>query len=101
MSKTTLISKDAHRIGRFFISQSIVEDYPEEVLKVLSQCLVVRCELKFEMLSFEYVALSHLFEESPNWLNAPEYNACFERVDVASEGEEPIWETQFKGFVRS
>lgn len=96
-----MITDTARRIGRFSISEHMVKSHPEDALKVLSQCLVVRCELKWEMMAFEYMALSPLFEETPNHIEAPEYTAYLERVNVASDGEEPVWETRFKGFVRA
>lgn len=96
-----MITDTGRRIGRFSISEIMVKEHPEDVLKVLSQCLVVRCELKYDIMAFEYMALSPLFEETAFGLVAPDYTAHFERVNVASEGEEPIWGIQFKGFIRS
>jgi hypothetical protein len=51
-----------NRIGKFYISRSLVLDYPELVQKVLSKVVVVRCESVFHSDSFEYIAFSNRFD---------------------------------------
>lgn len=86
------------RIGQFRISEHFVKEYPEDVLKCLSECLVIRCEMRWDTLTFDYVALSAHFDAVPEWMIPPTYQALLEKINISGEGEEPRYETIFKGF---
>ena len=66
-------------------------------MKVMAECLVVRCELRYETMTFDYVAISPHFDEVPEWMQAPEYEALMESVNTGTD-EEPKYEARFKGF---
>ena len=85
----------SRRIGRFRIPQSMLEEYPDVMMLALSQCIVVRCELSYETMSFEYVAISPHFDEVLDWTRAPEYSVI---VDTIMVGGSDKVETRFKGF---
>jgi hypothetical protein len=82
------------RRGKFEISLDVFRDEPEALLKAfLSDCLVVRCELRYDTNSFHYTALCRHFEVCPREYVAPRYNILFKRVNVGTE-EKPEYETQ-------
>ena len=85
------------RLGRFRVSEHLVKTRPEEVMKVMAECLVVRCELRYETMTFDYVAISRHFEEVPDYQISPTYEALLERINTGTD-EEPIWETRLQGF---
>lgn len=75
-----------HRLGKFNIAQSLLEMDGEQVLlDLFGQMIVVRCELRYELDAFEYIAMSPLFQEVPVGNVIPEY--CF-NVTVARVKDE-------------
>lgn len=83
------------RLGKFEISSELIRSNPEAILKAfLSECIVVRAELKYETMSFHYTAMSRHFEVCPVELVPPVYQIHFKEVNIGTE-EEPIYETQF------
>jgi hypothetical protein len=83
------------RLGRFRVSEHLVKTHPQEVMKVMAECLVVHCELRYE--TFDYVAISPHFDVVPEWMQAPEYEALMEVVKTGTD-KEPKWESRFMGF---
>lgn len=66
-------------------------------MKVMAECLVIRCELRYETMTFEYVAISPHFEIVPEWSMPPKYEARMEVVKVGTD-DDPKWESRFIGF---
>lgn len=62
------------RFGIFLISNIMVRQNPREVLKVMSQCIIVRCEFLWMEDAFEYKALSSHFEEVEEGCLIPKYH---------------------------
>lgn len=89
-----------HRRGKFVISEVQLRRNATDFMKVMAECVVVRCELKFDTMSFEYDAISPHFEIVPEWQSAPEYGVVMERVRVGTDDSEQF-ETRFKGFIPS
>lgn len=51
------------RTGVFFVSQELLEQKPDLVQRIMSNCIVVRAEYLFTTAGIEYVAISNEFEE--------------------------------------
>lgn len=66
-------------------------------MKVLSECIVVRCEMDWLSEEFKYSAMSPHFEKVDNYTEAPDYYALLEKVDTGTE-EQPSFEIRFKEF---
>lgn len=62
-----------HPIGRFRVSIEIVRDNWKELIPLMSQMVVVECKSNFDTDTFDYVALSELFEMWPKYQEAPQY----------------------------
>lgn len=71
-----------NRYGRFSISLDLVHQDPYRIMAILSQCLVVRCELLYAGNRLEYIALSEAFSEVPTGMITPEY-----QVVISEDGE--------------
>lgn len=87
-----------NRRGRFAISETFVRENPEAVMEVMGQCVVVRCQMRYERTDFEYFAVSPQFEVTDGCMAPPEYKAQFELVNVGTK-EAPVTEAKFIGFV--
>ena len=61
------------RKGKFYISEDMVQHQPDAVRRIMSKCIIVRCEYKFMYDKFEYHAYSPLFEILPEGQEAPTY----------------------------
>lgn len=61
------------KIGKFSISHELVHFSPEEIKKVMGECVILRAEFMYASGHFEYVAISDLFEEVPEGCMPPEY----------------------------
>lgn len=85
------------RLGSFRVSEELLKCHTAEVMKVMAECVVIRCELRYETMTFEYVAISPHFEEVPEWKIPPQYEAQMEVVKTGTD-EEPKWESRFMGF---
>lgn len=83
------------RIGKFEIRAELIRDNPETILKAfLSECIVVRAELKYETMSVHYTAMCRHFDVCPGECVPPRYRIHFQEVDIGTE-DEPLYETQF------
>ena len=87
------------RRGRFRVTTELVREHPDELMRVLVRCLVVRCEMDYATDSLEYTALSGYFDEVDDYLVTPEYECLLEHVNIGTE-EEPKYETQLQQFRR-
>lgn len=98
---TPLSGVDPHslvrRLGRFRVSQELVMTHPDGVMKALAECLIVRCEMRYATMTFDYEAMSPHFAECHEWCVPPEYEAIMETVNTGTD-EDPVWEVRLKGF---
>lgn len=62
-----------NRLGKFYITQYVLEHHPETVADLTENMAIVRAEALFERRAFEYLALSPLFDELEPGKLAPEY----------------------------
>lgn len=84
------------QIGKFRLSDHFVKNNPEDVMKIMAEIVVVRCEFMWSDMSFHYVAFSRHFEDSYE-CEPFEYAVRMEQVNTGSE-EEPVLETRLVGF---
>ena len=84
------------QIGKFRLSDDFVKRFPEDVMKIMAEVVVVRCEFMWSDMSFHYVAFSRHFEDSYE-CEPFEYEAIMERVNTGTE-EEPVLESRFVEF---
>lgn len=61
------------RIGRFRIDRHLIDNRPEDVLRLLRDILIVRAELSYEYDAIEYVGISEQFASVPEGCITPEY----------------------------
>ncbi len=61
--------------GRFFVTNIMVQDHPEQVAKILSMMEFVPCRVEhlWDRRQFEYIGISSLFEETPDQIMTPTY----------------------------
>lgn len=64
---------DKMGVGKFYISLHILENRPEDVMRVLARCVVTRCEMQWHRREFEYVAFSPDFEKPSGPYAVPRY----------------------------
>jgi len=62
------------RRGRFHLSQAMLKHTPGDVARVLGLMAVFRCEMMMGYDSFEYCAISPLFEPLKHGMEIPEYS---------------------------
>ena len=67
-------------------------------MEVMGQCVILRCEMRYDRMQFEYSAVSPQFNVVVDCVVAPEYGAQFESVNVGTE-EAPVMRAEFIGFV--
>lgn len=72
----------ARRFGRFTLPARLAGEYSSQVLRVMSKCIVVRCEHIYNSDELEYVAISDHFREVAQGEMTPTYVWNF-----TSEGE--------------
>lgn len=84
------------RIGKILISAPLIDNMDiDEMLKVTSKFVVVRCEYLYHKDCFEYVAICPEFEEIPNDSELPTYSVEVKR-EITEEGKPPeIVEVKF------
>ncbi len=63
-----------NRRGTFSISMPVISTYPEVVMKIMSNCIIVRAEYLFMRECIMYEAYSLLFREVPEGAEAPVYD---------------------------
>jgi hypothetical protein len=85
------------RIGRFSLAEKFVTLHPKSAMQVMAECVVVRCELRYDTMSFDYVAISPQFAEVPEDHAPPVYVAQMESINIGTE-ENPIIQHLFKTF---
>jgi hypothetical protein len=73
IKKVPIPSNLLRRVGRFSIRSAILKSDPDAFLILSAQIIVVRCEHLFHSESFEYVALSPLFDERDPGSMIPNY----------------------------
>jgi len=66
-----LVDDITRRLGKFEIIEEMIERWPDEVLRIMSRCIVTRAEFLFHKHTFEYIAYSRDFEESNEPYGAP------------------------------
>ena len=71
----------SRRIGKFYVSRSIVDESPEMVMPVMARCVIVECQLHYIGNRFEYFAVSPDFDEVPLGMITPEYSVLIEMID--------------------
>ena len=62
-----------NQLGKFSISREMVIREKPYVLRVMSKCIIVRCELLFHVDRFDYVALSEDFSKVLPGMEIPDY----------------------------
>lgn len=68
-----------NRYGRFRVSDVMVDTDPTSLLLLGSKVVVVKCEHEYSTRTFDYTALSPMFEEIPDCMVPPEYDIIFQR----------------------
>ena len=63
-----------NRPGKFSISQEALTDAPEVVQAVMGECIITRCEHRFQNGTFEYEAYSNHFDVVAEGEVAPTYD---------------------------
>ena len=61
------------RIGHFKIAAEMLEDNAAAVLAIMGECIVTRCEHRWDVAIFDYTAVSWQFHELVKGGLAPEY----------------------------
>jgi hypothetical protein len=61
------------RVGKFVISECLVEDAPSTVQALMGKLIVIRCEHRYADGCFHYTALCDEFEEVPVGNVIPKY----------------------------
>ena len=69
---------DIHsRMGKFHLSRAMMQNNPGDIARVMQLMAVFRCESMMAYDSFEYWALSPLFEPIERGMTVPEYSIEF------------------------
>lgn len=61
------------RIGKFSLEARMAEREPEVFRAIMGKCIIVRCEMMYPGLRFEYVARCDEFDDIPDCEVAPTY----------------------------
>jgi hypothetical protein len=64
--------------GTFAISEEVIKENPELVLKVMGQVIVIKCEYDYLSGTFKYTAISPYFEEIAPGMEPPGYGINFD-----------------------
>lgn len=67
------------RIGHFLLSKCLIENDYKAVQKVMAECVVIRCEMLYHKDSFDYIALSELFDEVDEGCEVPFYEIVVDK----------------------
>ncbi len=70
------------RLGRFRISIDIIEQFPEDALKILKDIIPIRAEYMYDSHCIEYTALSKKFEIVKDGLKCPMYLATINKEET-------------------
>jgi hypothetical protein len=83
------------RIGRFSVSEVLIEQEPELFKKhIMAQMIVVRAEMVYMSRTIEYTSICDLFEELPQGYVPPEYSIWVTKGDdgeVSVEAKKVIY----------
>jgi hypothetical protein len=63
-----------NRVGKFEVEREVIDDYPEVVMQIMGQVIVLRAEFLLHKNAIEYIARSPHFEEGPEGMEAPSYD---------------------------
>ena len=74
------------RIGRFRITEAIIDANPKAVRKLMGRMIVIRAEFMYPHI-FEYVAISPEFDKIEEGLEVPKYDMI---VTAKKEGNKNI-----------
>ena len=66
-----------NRLGKFRITESHMRLNPELAMLVMSYCIPLRVEYRYDTQCFHYVARSEQFDELEEGLQPPEYTWIF------------------------
>lgn len=69
-------------LGRFYVSDVMVENYWESMLVVMASIVPVQVSYRYDIHAYEYIAHSALFEEVPVGMMAPLYECHFRKVPI-------------------
>ena len=64
-----------NRVGKFNISEEIILHDPKEVMELMKNVIVTRCEFDWYKREFEYIGISMAFDEIKEGQKAKEYTA--------------------------
>lgn len=62
-----------HRIGKFFVSQHIIESCPKQLREIFSKIIITRAECLMHGRTIEYIGFSMLFDPAEHGLFPPLY----------------------------
>jgi len=73
------------KMGKFVISGALIENNPDDVMRLMGRMIVVRAEFIYGPNVVEYTAISDYFEEVEEGLVLPEYQFAFSGNDILPE----------------
>ena len=73
----------SRRIGRFYLSMKVLEErQPEDCLNLMHGMFVVQASSQFNRSAIEYIGIHQDFEELPEGMWAPTYEAVFDSKSI-------------------
>jgi len=75
----------SRKLGRFVLSHGVIEQAPEDVMRLMGRMIVVRAESRYDMDGVEYTAISDYFSCVPAGSIVPEYRFAFSGGDIIPE----------------
>lgn len=78
---------EERRLGRFNVPRIYIAKFPEDVMEVLSKCLIVRAETLYHADAIEYIAFSEMFEPCEDGCEPPMYVADMEQTMDQETGD--------------
>lgn len=82
MEKRAQVSNKVRRFGRFEIPTLVVMQYPDDVRRIMAECIIVRCEHSYMHDAFLYEAFCEQFDELGEGEIAPGYTWQFTDTDT-------------------
>ncbi len=70
------------RLGKFSITEQLLKSDPSTVMKIMGQCLVLRCEHNRARQVFEYEVCCQAFDELPFGQMLPEYKVTISECGI-------------------
>ena len=67
------------RLGKFFISLKVIDQYPIELKRLFYNVLIIRAETLYWNNTIEYTAISQYFDEIAEGCEPPIYKFIFDR----------------------